>query len=518
MEIVIGIIGLVVGAVVGLVFYRQAATLRAESSALRDDLDEVRASVQQLDLARNTAETQLEGTGAQIETLTGERDEARHSLNLRTEELSSTSSKLAQAEEARDSLTAQLAERTTERDSAREQLETSSASLSERTARLAEVEADHAARLEEIETYRSELEERFKGIATNVTQATREDFIKEFRDLTNEEADKSSKRIDDTVKPLKESIDKLDKQTQQMEQVRQKAYGSVEEMIAGTGRQLIQLNDATSGLRRALSAPLPRGRWGELTLERVLEVAGMREHVNYTKQAHTATEDGTVRPDAIIHLPRGLTVPVDAKTPLDAYLRSHETNDNAEQRQALEQHARSLMQHARSLGSKGYADAIEGVSPDFVVLFVPTETILDAAMTARPGIWEDAWSQHRVLIATPGLLIALLRTVGVAWQQEDIQQNAREIADAARELYTRLSSYTIHIDSLGKALETALRTYDKSVGSYQRNVLPQARRMESLGVIDESKQIDEPRLIKQSVRQLEAPELDASLTSGEAAD
>ena len=471
-----------------------------------------------MELARNTAETRLAGREETVVTLTIERDEARRLLGERSGELSDASRRLAQAEEARESLAAQLSERTRERDTARKDLQAVSSELGEKEATLAKVVADHAARQEELENYRTELEERFKGIATNVTQSTREDFIKEFRDLTSEESSKSIERIDKTVKPLQESIDKLDKQTQQMEQVRQKAYGSVEEMIAGAGRQLIELNDATSGLRRALSAPLPRGRWGELTLERVLEIAGMREHVNYSKQAHTATDDGAVRPDAIIHLPRGLTVPVDAKTPLDAYLRSHETNDVAEQRQELEQHARTLMQHARSLGSKAYAEAIKGVSPDFVVLFVPTETILDAAMTAQPRIWEDAWSQHRVLIATPGLLIALLRTVGVAWQQEEIQQNAREIADAARELYKRLSTYTIHIDFLGKALETALRTYDKSVGSYQRNVLPQARRMESLGVVEESKQIEEPRLIKESVRQLETPELDAALASGEAAD
>lgn len=472
MEIVIGlIIGLAGVALAGVVFWlgrREVAGIREDAAQLRLELDQAKDSARQVEIARAAAQSEQEARIREANNLRAERDEAAKAHEQRTRELSAAN------------------------------------------ARLAQVEADHAARVEEMDKFRSELEQRFKGIASSVTQSTREQFIKEFRDLTSEETSRSIDRIDKTVKPLRESIDKLDKQTRQMEQVRQKAYGSVEEMIAGAGRQLNELNLATSGLRQALSAPQQRGRWGEITLERVLEVAGMREHVNYSKQAHTATDNGALRPDAIIHLPRGLTVPVDAKTPLDAYLRSHETDNDAEQRQALEQHARTLMQHARSLGSKGYADAIEGVSPDFVVLFVPTETILDAAMTAQPGIWEDAWSQHRVLIATPGLLIALLRTVGVAWQQEEIQQNAREIADAARELYTRLGTYSGHLNSVGNHLRRAVEAHSSSVGSFQSRVLPQARRMEELGAIEESKRIEEPASVTVEPRQLIASELDWS--------
>ena len=468
MEIVIGlIIGLAVAAGVYWIGRREIAGVRADTSHMREQLEEAKRAAQQLEVDKATAENEQQARIREADTLRTERDEARKAEEQREEE------------------------------------------LSEANANLSRIEADHAARLDEMNTFRAELEDRFKGIASSVTQSTREDFIKEFRGLTSEETAKSVERMDMTVKPLMESIEKLDKQSQQMEQVRQKAYGSVEEMIAGTGRQLNELNLTTTGLRQALSAPQQRGRWGELTLERVLEVSGMLEHVTYERQHHTPAEDGAVRPDAIIHLPRELTVPVDAKAPLTSYLEAHDAPDDSQQRAALEQHARSLMGHARQLGSKSYADAIEGQSPDFVVLFLPAETILDAAMTAQPSIWEDAWTRHRVLIATPGLLIALLRTIGVAWQQEEIQRNAQDIADAAKLLYERLGTFTKHVDGVGGALDRAVKAYNDSVGSLERRVLPQARRMEELGAVGDGQRISDPRVLDSSTRQLNAPELNA---------
>ena len=307
----------------------------------------------------------------------------------------------------------------------------------------------------------------------------------------------------------------------------------VVELIGSTGKQIGELRATTTGLRQALSSPQQRGRWGELTLERVLEVAGMREHVDYSRQEHTVTEDGAIRPDAVIKLPRGLSVPVDAKTPLEAYLRANESHDEVEQRAALGQHAAALMSHARALGSKNYAAAIDGKSPDFVVLFVPTETILDAAMVAQPTIWEDAWTQHKVLIASPGLLIALLRTIGVAWQQEDIQQNAQEIADTSRELYGRPGrTYSVrdqrrlvpvarpgNVGKLGALTSKAVRsapTTDSVVWPPPRAFRfsracwsrHDTRIVEELGAVEESRRIEDfPASVELEVRQLTAPEL-----------
>ncbi len=376
------------------------------------------------------------------------------------------------------------------------------------------LEQSHRARSEELEQYRADLEQRFKGLALDALQLSNEEFRKQAedqfkrdRELADTDLEKRQQAVGNLVKPVGDTLEKLQKRVGEIEEKRENAYGMVVELIGSTGKQIGELRATTTGLRQALSSPQQRGRWGELTLERVLEVAGMREHVDYSRQEHTVTEDGAIRPDAVIKLPRGLSVPVDAKTPLEAYLRASESDDEVAQRAALGQHAASLMNHARALGSKNYAAAIDGKSPDFVVLFVPTETILDAAMVAQPTIWEDAWSQHKVLIASPGLLIALLRTIGVAWQQEDIQQNAQEIADTSRELYGRLSTYSDHVGNVGKALASAVRAYNSSVGSFQTRVLVQARRIEELGAVEESRRIEGPTSVELEMRQLSAPEL-----------
>ena len=425
-----------------------------------------------------------------------ERDEARGALGEAQRELAARD---AQLEERGTRLAA--AER--ERDEARDARETAERQL-----------AAQRARVEEIEKARAELDTRFKGIAAEVAKSSNAEFreqaaeqFKRQAKLAEAEHETRRQAVDNLVKPVGETLEQLQKRVGEIEKARETAYVRVEELVGATGRQLGELREATSGLRSALSSPQQRGRWGELTLERVLESAGMREHVDYDRQPQTATEDGSVRPDAVIRLPRGLTVPVDAKTPLEAYLRAHEANDETEQRDALAQHARSLMGHARSLGGKNYAEAIGGQSPEFVVLFVPTETILDAAMRAQPNIWEDAWSQHRVLIASPGLLIALLRTIGVAWQQESIQRNAQAIADEAGELYNRLAIYTDRITRMGKSLESTVKAYNDSIGSFQSRVLPQARRMEELGAVEESRWIGEPDQIDSEVRVLQAPEV-----------
>lgn len=500
MEIVIGlVIGLAVGGFVGLVFYRQAAAVRAQSAGLRTDLDQVHKSLQEVELARNTAETRLSGTESQIETLMSERDEARRSRDDRVEQLGETERKLAQVEQARDSLASQLAERTSERDSAREHLETANADLGKRTAKLAEVEADHAARQEELENYRSELEDRFKGIATNVTQSTREDFIKEFRDLTKQQSEVSQEAVTNLVKPVRERLAELQQYVDESDKRRASDYASVS---GGVERLL----EETSGLRRILHNPSRRGEWGEQHLRNVMQAAGMTDHVDYIEQQQFASDGGGAQPDVVVHIPGGVQVVVDAKTPFEAYDAAMKTEDEDERTRLFANHARDLLGHARTLKARDYSKWVDG-SPDFVVMYVPTDPMLDVAIDANNGVWQEAWERHRVLIATPGLLIAFIRTVALAWQQQAIQQNAQDIADSARELYDRLGTYTGHIVRMGNQLGTVVDTYNKSVGSFQSRVLPQARRIEELSEIEQSRRFDEPETVLADVRELQAPEI-----------
>ena len=394
---------------------------------------------------------------------------------------------------------------------------TASQKLSRSEVSLAQALAERDAERGNHEQRLRELDERFKGLAADVLQSSSEEFRKQAQEsfkqqqkLVKENLEAGKEAVRNTVKPVGESLEKFNKQVGEMEKARERAYGEVTKLVDQTRLDLGQLQKTTGGLRQALSSPQQRGRWGELTLERVIEVSGMRAHVDYSPQQTVESDGRSFRPDVVIRMPRGLVVPIDAKTPLEAYLRAHEATDESKQRSALKEHAATLMKHARTLGSKNYVAAIKELSPSFVVLFVPAETILDAAMVVQPGIWEDAWESHQVLIASPGLLIALLRTVGVTWQQEEAQRNAQEIAKSAATLYDRLSAYAEHVVKMGKGLKGAVDAYNKGVGSFQSRVLVQARRMGQLGTVSDAAQIDGPEAIDLDIRPLTMHEQQSS--------
>ena len=552
MEIAIGlIIGLALGFVLYLAGRREIAPLRSDASALRDQLEDVQSQLQAIKLAKNTADTQLKSTEYQIATLISERDEARTQLNTRSDELNAASRQLAQAQESRDRLDSQLKERTqerdhvrelleerdelltvarqrisetvesndnltvqsstlkTERDQARQELDSLRNELSATQVKLEGVESDHRARQEELETYRSELEARFKGIATTVTESTREQFIKEFRDLTKQQSESSAELVGNTVKPLRESLERLDKGTQSMEKARENAYADLRRTLLDSNAAIGQLRQEASGLKQALRSPQVRGLWGEQQLQNVLEASGLREHVDFGTQVTVRDrEGGTARPDVVVQIPGQRSVVIDAKTPLDSYLSALEAGDQETEQTLLNAHATSLINHARSLGQKDYSRQLEDAL-DFVILFVPSDAILDAALRVRPNLFEQAWRDHRVLMAAPGSLIAFLRAVAEVWRQQTVQQNAVEIATSAHELYDRLSTYADHLDKMGRSLGQTVNHYNRSVGSFQTRVLSSARKIESLADIEEDRRIDEPSQLEVDVRHLNAPELSA---------
>ncbi len=457
-EIVIGlIIGLAVAAGVYWIGRRELSGVRDEATALRSDLTEAGDALRKLGEDKARAESDANAYQRETATRTEERDEALRKLGLSEEKLA----------------------------------------LSE--SRLAGVEADHAARLDEMNTFRAELEERFKGIASNVTQSTREEFIKEFRDLTKEQSNASQEAVDNLVKPVRERLAELQKYVDESDKKRAADYAQVS---GGVERLL----EETSGLRRILHNPGKRGEWGEQHLRNVMQAAGMTDHVDFVEQQQFESEGGSAQPDVVVHIPGGVQVVVDAKTPFEAYDAAMNTDDEDERSRLFGNHARDLLGHARTLKSRDYSKWVQG-SPDFVVMYVPTDPMLDVAIDANSGVWQEAWDRHRVLIATPGLLIAFLRTVALAWQQQAIQQNAQDIADSARELYDRLGTYTGHIISLGNQLGNVVNTYNKSVGSFQSRVLPQARRIEELSEIEESRRFAEPDAMLTDIRELQAPEV-----------
>jgi DNA recombination protein RmuC len=296
--------------------------------------------------------------------------------------------------------------------------------------------------------------------------------------------------------PLKESLERIDRQIQGVERVRQEAYGSLKEQVAA-------LSERAGSLTNALRTPHVRGRWGEAQLRNVVEYAGMLEHCDYVAQASTPTESGTLRPDLVVRIPGGKHVVVDAKAPLAAYLDAFETSNEEARGRHLADHARQVREHVTKLSAKGYWRQFDP-SPDVVVMFLPDESYLRAALEQDPTLQEYAWSSN-VILASPSTLMILLRTVAMTWQQETIAESAREVSELGRELYKRLSTMGAHVSRLGKSLDGAVKAYNETVGSLERQVLVQARRFERHGIGG----VEPPELqpIERQARALAAPEL-----------
>jgi DNA recombination protein RmuC len=308
------------------------------------------------------------------------------------------------------------------------------------------------------------------------------------------------------VRPLKESLERMDQQLQSVERVRQESYGALRTQVA-------TLSERAGSLTNALRTPHVRGRWGEAQLRNVVEYAGMIEYCDYVSQATTSTDDGTLRPDLVVRIPGGKHVVVDAKAPLSAYLDAFEMSDEAERERRFADHARQVREHVTKLSAKAYWRQFEP-SPDLVVMFLPDESYLRTAHEHDPSLQEYAWSSN-VILASPSTLMMLLRTVAMTWQQETIAESAREISDLGRELYKRLSTMGAHFAKLGRSLDGAVDAYNKTVGSLERQVLVQARRFEQHGISG----IEPPEVqpVDRQTRSLAAAELvDPAQTSLEA--
>ena len=336
---------------------------------------------------------------------------------------------------------------------------------------------------------RSTVDDRLAAVITKLSNDALDANTSRFLELADS-------RLSGYVRPLTESLEKMDVQLRGVERVRQEAYGALR-------AQVTTLSERAGSLTNALRTPHVRGRWGEAQLRNVVEYAGMVEHCDYVSQATTSTDDGTLRPDLVVRIPGGKHVVVDAKAPLAAYLDAFETSDDAERERHLASHARQVREHVTKLSAKGYWRQFEP-SPDFVVMFLPDESYLRAAHEHDPGLQEYAWSSN-VILASPSTLMILLRTVAMTWQQETVAESAREVSALGRELYKRLATMGAHVGRLGKSLDGAVKAYNESVGSLERQVLPQARRFEQHGITG----IELPELtpVERQTRPLAAAEL-----------
>jgi DNA recombination protein RmuC len=293
------------------------------------------------------------------------------------------------------------------------------------------------------------------------------------------------------VAPISEALRKTEQQVTRIESERQQAYGSIRAELQAMHEAQLGLRQETRQLVTALRRPEVRGQWGELTLRRLVELAGMVEHCDFVEQAHRTGDEGAViRPDMIIRLPESRELIVDAKTPLDAYLEATEATDDEARRTALARHAKNLRTHIRTLADRRYWEKLDG-SPEFVILFLPGDQFLSAALEQLPELLEDA-IRRKVILATPTSLVALLKSVAYGWRQLSLARNATTIRDLAEALYKRLGTFTGHMAALGRQLESSVKGYNRAVGSLERSVLPGARRFSELGIEGDELETLEP--------------------------
>ena len=353
-----------------------------------------------------------------------------------------------------------------------------SALARELAAREAELAVERGSRDERLET-------AIKALSTEALDANSARFL-----------ELAETHLTGHVKPLKDSLERMDEQLRTVERVRQESYGALQ-------TQVTTLSERTGSLTNALRTPHVRGRWGESQLRNVVEYAGMVEHCDYVSQATVSTDDGALRPDLVVRIPGGKHVVVDAKAPLAAYLDAFETSDETERQRLFSDHARQVREHIGKLSAKGYWRQFDP-SPDFVVMFLPDESYLRVAHEHDSSLQEYAWSSN-VILASPSTLMILLRTVSMTWQQEKLAESAAEISELGRELYKRLSTMGAHVSKLGRSLDGAVDAYNKTVGSLERQVLVHARRFERHGIAG----VEPPELqpIERQTRPLAAAEL-----------
>jgi DNA recombination protein RmuC len=281
------------------------------------------------------------------------------------------------------------------------------------------------------------------------------------------------------VKPVADTLAKVDAQLHAVETARQGHYAEIKQHIALVAHSHQTLHGETRNLVRALRAPAVRGRWGEIQLRRVVELAGMLEHCDFTEQPSADTEDGRLRPDLVIHLPGGKKVVVDSKTPLDAYLDTASSADDASPEDGLRRHAAQVRTHMTKLGAKQYWAQFQP-APEFAVMFLPGETFFAAALEQDPGLIE--WGvERKVIVASPTTLIALLRAVAYGWQQERAARNAEEISRLGRELHGRIGTLLEHFGKVGRRLGDAVEAYNATLGTLETRVAVSARKLDALG-------------------------------------
>ena len=394
------------------------------------------------------------------------------------------------------------------------------ARAAELEARLESERRANAAQRDLLEDARDELSDAFKALSADALRHNNQSFLdlanstmSRFQEAASGDLQRRQEAIDALVRPMRESLDKVDERIGELEVARAGAYESLTSQVRSLLEVQHLLRGETANLVNALRRPNVRGRWGEIQLRRVVELAGMVDHCDFTEQTTVTTEEGRLRPDLLVRLPAGKVVVVDAKAPIDAYFDAARSVEEVERAHLLRRHAGSIRGHVETLTRKAYWEQFP-TAPEFVILFLPGENFFSAALEHDPALIEYG-VERKVIIATPTTLIALLRAVFYGWRQEALTREAAVISELGRDLYKRLATLGEHFAKLGGSLDGATRAYNQAVGNLEGRVFVTARRFRDLGAMAGEGELPTLGQVEQSARLLQAEELRAAENSGD---
>jgi DNA recombination protein RmuC len=385
--------------------------------------------------------------------------------------------------------------------------------------RIKDQEALQVERDSAFEAATSRLATSFSDLANKSLKSNSETFLRLAEQNLGAQQERAKRELGDReqavenlVKPIKDALQQSQAQIAALEKSRSEAYGGIKSQLETMQINQKSLTQETHNLVNALRRPEVRGRWGEITLRRLVELAGMVEHCDFQEQVHTTSDEKTIRPDMIVRMPDQRELVVDVKTPLDAYLEAIEATDDAQHKLALERHTRNVRDHIRKLASKTYWEQFSK-SPEFVILFIPGDQFLSAALNEDPDLIEYALSQQ-IILATPTSFVALLKAVAYGWRQLTLADNAEEIRRLAEDLYGRLTTFAGHMNKVGKQLASSVENYNRAVGSLERKVLPGARKFVELG-IRPKKEIEQVEPLESLPRTMVEPGKDSDDDAGD---